>query len=173
MQDVQNEFNEQVHSFAVAHGDSPSAVEQYSRAVQLEATKKRRALQAKKALSDRAYPPTPPPEIALNIRAQANTDRFEVQIENKSRQALVAENIRINGIDTPLDKQFNKLFPIEQVNIPDGIFDDELGDITVTVRYRTQDGKQFELTLVGKQEHRAGDGRYNIIFPSPTSIRKI
>lgn len=173
MQEVQRQFNEQVHSFAVAHGNSPSAVQQYSRAVQVEATKKRQALQAKKALSDRAYPPAPAPEISLAIRAQANANRFEVQIANNSSQALVAENIQINGVDTPLNQQFNKLFPVEQVNIPEGIFDNQLDSVSLIVRYRTLEGKQYELEQVGEQELRNGDGRYNIVFPSPSSIRAI
>jgi hypothetical protein len=173
MQDVQHQFNEQVQSFAVAHGNSSSAVQQYSRVVQIEATKKRQALQAKKALSDRAYPPAPIPEIALMIRAQANTNRFEVQISNNSNQALVAENIQIDGTDTPLSQQFDKLFPIEQVNIPEGVFDNKLDGVSVVVRYRTLDGKKYELTQIGEQEYRNGDSRYNVIFPSPSSIRTI
>ena len=59
MKDVQNEFNENVRSFANAHGGSQSAVQQFSRAAQIEATKKRRELQAKKAKSDSAYKDEP------------------------------------------------------------------------------------------------------------------
>ena len=173
MQDVQHEFDEQVHSFAIAHGNSPSAIQQYSIAVQREATKKRRALQAKKARSDRAYPSAPLPEVALMIKAQANTSRFEVQLVNNSGQALIAENIRVNDVNTRLNQQFNKSFPIEQVKIPEDIFDSELGAVTVIVRYRTLDGKLYNLTQVGKQEHREGDGRYNVIFPLPASIKLV
>lgn len=169
MQDVQNEFNEKVRSFANAHGNS-SAVQQYSRAVQIEASKKRRELQSKKALSDKVYSTGPTPEIALNIRAQANTNRFEVQLVNNSGQSLVAEEIKVNDISTPLNQQFNKLFPIPTVNIPDGIFDNKLDEVIVTVSYRTLDGKSYELSQKGTQQHRNGDGRYNVIFNTPASI---
>jgi hypothetical protein len=115
----------------------------------------------------------PIPEIALTIRAQANTNRFEVRIINNSSQAIVAENIRINSVETLLNQQFNKLFPIEQVNIPEGIFDDKFDSVTIIVGYKTLDGKQYELTQTGEQEYRIGDNRYNVIFPSPSSIRAI
>ena len=173
MQDVKDEFNDKVRSFSGIHGSSASAVRQYSIAVQKEATKKRRALMAKKALSDRVYQSPPPPEIGLIINARASDSRFDVQLVNNSNQALVAESIWINDTGTQLNQQFTKLFPIEHVNSPEGIFDHELDNIIVVVRYRTLDGRHFELEQQGTQEHRVGDGRYNVIFPSPVTIRTL
>jgi hypothetical protein len=171
---ISDDFNEQVRSFTTAHGNSSAPIA-YSRAVQQEASKKRAALMYKKAASDKFYnvASEPIPEIALMINAQANNNRFDVQLLNQSSQALVAENISINGVDTPLDQQFNKQFPIPQVNIPDGVFDSEQGDVSVVVRYRAMDGKQYELTQPGKQVFRAGDERYNVEFPSPSSLKCI
>ncbi len=172
MRQVEDDFNEQVRSFTVIHGNS-SAPQQYSMAARREANKKRQMLQAKKTLSDRVYQAMPPPEITLVINAQANNNRFDVQFVNKSNQTLVAEGISINGVETPLNQQFTKLYKVEQVNSPKDIFDKATEDVTIVVRYATLDGEHFELIQPGMQEVRVGDGRYNVIFPSPSKRRRL
>ncbi|HUC89195.1 MAG TPA: hypothetical protein VMR45_00155 [Patescibacteria group bacterium] len=172
MQDVQNESNEAVRSFRNAHGNSPSAVEQYSRAVQMEASKKRRQLMEKKALSDRVYQSSPPPEIALVLNAQANTNKFDVRLVNNSSRTIVAECIIVNGIETTLNQQFRKLSPIENVNIPDGIFDNETSEVLVEVYYRTLDGKSYVFSQKGEPQLRA-DKRFNYLFNEPPEIKSV
>jgi hypothetical protein len=174
LKQIDDDFKEQVRSFTAQHGNSSAPI-MYSRAVQREASKQRAALMFKKAASNKFYKVAsePVPEIGLMINAQANNNRFDVRLLNNSGQALVAENIKINDIETPLSQQFNKQFPLPQVNIPDGIFDVEQGDVTVTVRYRTFDDKHYELTQLGKQVFRVGDSRYNVEFPAPTSIKSL
>lgn len=171
MQAVQQEFNEQVRSFANVHGNS-SAVQQYSRAAQIEATKKRRELQAKKAQSDRVYK-TNMPEVSLVISAQASKGHFDIKIANNSGQVLIAENLDINGTLTDLNQQqFNKLYPIENVVTPEGIFDDPIPEVKVRVTYRTLGGLRYQLTQVGKQQSTATN-KYNLIFTDPASIQPI
>lgn len=171
MQAVQQAFNEKVRGFANAHGNS-SAVQQFSRAVQIEATKERRELQAKKAQSDRVYKANMP-EISLVLSAQASKGQFDIKLANNSGQALIAEKLGINGIETDLkEQQFNKLYPIESVNAPEGIFDNPVPEIKVKVIYRTLGGLRYELTQLGKQQATATE-RYNIVFLDPASIQPI
>jgi len=171
MQAVQQEFNEKVRGFANAHGNS-SAVQQFSRAVQVEATKERRELQAKKAQSDRVYKANMP-EISLVISAQASKGQFDIKLANNSGQALIAEALDINGTTTDLNQQqFHKLYPIENVNAPDGIFDNPVPEIKVKVIYRTLGGLRYELRQLGKQQATATE-RYNVIFPDAASIQPI
>lgn len=171
MQAVQQEFNEQVRNFANAHGNS-SAVQQYSRVAQIEATKKRRELQAKKAQSDKAYKSNMP-EISLVISAQASKEQFDIKLANDSGQALIAETLDINGTTTDLNQQqFNKLYPIENVNAPEGIFDNPVSEIKVMVKYRTLGGLRYQLTQLGKQQATATE-RYNVIFSDPASIQPV
>lgn len=172
MKEVADEFKEKVRSFQAAHGQSPSAVQQYSRVAQAEATKKRSQLLEKKAQSDRAHK-TNMPEISLEISAQASNEEFEVQLVNSSRQTLVAERIDVNGVVTELEQQqFSKLYPLQNVNIPNGIFDNPIDEVKVGVTYSTLGDLRYELTQIGKQENRA-DGRYNIVFSDPASIQPI
>lgn len=171
MQAVQQEFNEKVRGFANAHGNS-SAVQQFSRAVQIEATKKRRELQVKKAQSDRVYKANMP-EVSLVISAQASKGQFDVKLANNSGQALIAETLDINGTTTDLkQQQFNKLYPIENVNAPDGIFDNPVSDIKVKVTYRTLGGLRYQLAQSGVQQPTATE-RYNVLFPDAVSIQPI
>lgn len=171
MQAVQQGFNEKVRGFANAHGNS-SAVQQFSKAVQVEATKKRRELQAKKAQSDRVYKANMP-ELSLIISAQASKGQFAIKLANNSEQALVAETLDINGTVTDLNQQqFNKLYPIENVNAPEGVFDNPVSEVKVKVTYRTLGGLRYELTQLGKQQGTATN-RYNVIFTDPASIQPI
>jgi hypothetical protein len=147
-------------------------VQQYSRAVQIEATKKRRELQAKKAQSDRAYKANMP-EISLVISAQASKGHFDVKLANNSGQALIAETLDINGTTTDLNQQqFNKLYPIESVSVPEGIFDNPVSEIKVKVTYHTLGGLRYQLTQPGTQQATATE-KYNVIFPDAASIQPV
>ena len=59
------------------------------------------------------------------------------------------------------------------VNIPEGIFDEEAECVTVIVEYQTLDGQRYELTQVGSQQYRQGDGRFNVVFPNPATIKAL
>jgi hypothetical protein len=173
---LDHEFRQRVRSLVSAHGGGSSATELFSKAVQKEMSKKRMALMAKKAASDRFYKQAavePVPDITLMVRAQANDNRFEVTINADGKKQLVAEMLEINGVQTPLNQQFTRSYPVQGINIPEAIFDTKLDAINLVVQYRTLDGQQFRLTMVGEQEHRAGDGRYNVGFPTPARIERI
>ncbi len=115
----------------------------------------------------------PLPEVSLMINARANNNQFDVTITADGSQYLVAERIEVNGLETKLNQQFSKMYPVPHVNIPDGIFDIKGGEIPVFLEYRTLDGKRFRLSTIGEQEFRHGDGRYNVIFPTPAKIERI
>ena len=172
---ISEDFAQQVQSFKRIHGNT-SAVQTFSMVAQREATKKRRALMAKKAASNRWYNQAaqePIPEISLMVNAQANNNRFDVTFTSKAGKNLVAEKLIINGVKTELNQQFTKMYTVEHVNIPEGIFDKEQGAVVLLAQYRTLDGQQYKLTMTGKQEFRTGDKRYNVVFPLPSKIEAI
>ncbi len=170
MSDVSNEFNEKVHVFRAAHGSS-SAVNQYAYAMQKEATKKRRELQAKKALSDKTYK-SDMPEVTLAVSAQASKGQISVKLSNKSSQTLIAITLWVNGEVTELNQQFTKQYTAENIKFPEGIFNKEIGDVAVELEYGTLGGLRYKLTQIGRQEERA-DGQFNVIFSDPSSIEPL
>ncbi len=112
------------------------------------------------------------PEITLQINGQANKNNLELGFVNQSGRNLVIESIEVDGAKTIFNQQFLKLFKPGSIETPTGIFDEPRDAVSIRVIYRTLDNRIYELTQKGIQESRA-DGRFNIIFPSPSSIKAI
>lgn len=95
-------------------------------------------------------------------------------ILNHSEKTLIAEEISIMGVRTPLNQEFRKQKPIPDPAFPEKIFTTKVKSIPVVLTYRTISGEErYGLYITGTQEPREGDGRYNVVFKQPATIRRL